>query len=83
MNGDVIVTDLTGRSDQYDHIVMASHADQTLKMLADPSAGDSSISEHSATAETLRYFIQTIASCRNDAQSGRSWNYIGCSGQHE
>ena len=34
----VIVTDLNGHSERYDHVVMASHADQALAMLADPSA---------------------------------------------
>ena len=43
MNGGVIVTDSTGQSERYDHVVMASHADQSLKMLADPSAGEQNL----------------------------------------
>ena len=33
----VIITDLKGRSEAFDHVVMASHADQALAMLTDPS----------------------------------------------
>ena len=33
----VVVGDSHGRSDSYDHVVIASHSDQALAMLADPS----------------------------------------------
>ena len=36
MNDGVVVTDSKGHSERYDHVVMASHADQALKMLSRP-----------------------------------------------
>lgn len=36
-NGKVHVTDITGNTDVFDQVVLASHTDQSLAMLADPS----------------------------------------------
>ena len=33
----IMLTDSNGHTDRYDHVVMATHADQALAMLADPS----------------------------------------------
>ena len=77
MNGSVIVTGSTGRSEQYDHIVMASHADQTLKMLADPSAGEQ---QH---LSAFRYSRNLAVLHTDDSFMPKrraiwsSWNYIG------
>jgi predicted NAD/FAD-binding protein len=73
----VIVTDLKGRSETFDHVVMASHADQTLAMLVDPSPREKTLlgsfrySRNLAVLHTDRGFMPK----RRAVWS--SWNYIG------
>jgi uncharacterized protein len=75
-NGPVI-TDSTGRSERYDHVVMAAHADQTLGMLTDASASERELlgafrySRNLAVLHTDDSFMPT----RRAVWS--SWNYIG------
>lgn len=42
-NGTVAVTDITGNTDIFDQVVLASHTDQSLAMLADPSDSERDI----------------------------------------
>ncbi len=39
-NGGVKVTDVSGRAEHFDHVIFASHADETLKLLADADASE-------------------------------------------
>ena len=77
MNEEVIVTDFKGHSERYDHVVMASHADQTLKMLTDPSPAERDLlgafrySRNLAALHTDESFMPK----RRAVWS--SWNYIG------
>ena len=77
INGGVVVTDAARQSERYDHVVMASHADQSLKMLADPSAGEQTL------LGTFRY-SRNLAVLHTDESFmpkrravWSSWNYIG------
>ena len=77
INGGVVVTDSTGQSERYDHVVMASHADQSLKMLADPSAGEQTLLgafRHSRNLAVL-HTDESFMPKRRAVWS--SWNYIG------
>jgi len=72
-----VVTDARGHSERYDHVVMASHADQTLDMLA-----DASVSER-ALLGAFRY-SRNLAVLHTDASFmprrravWASWNYLG------
>ncbi len=77
MNEGVVVTDSKGRSERYNHVVVASHADQTLKLLADPSAAERDLlgafrySRNLAALHTDESFMPK----RRTVWS--SWNYIG------
>lgn len=42
-NDHVIVTDTNGKSEEFDHVILACHADQALRLLAEPSDDDKKI----------------------------------------
>jgi uncharacterized protein len=73
----VIVTDLKGCSEHYDHVVMASHANQTLAAIADPTAKERDLlgafrySRNLAVLHTDESFMPKRRSVWS------SWNYIG------
>jgi predicted NAD/FAD-binding protein len=77
INGDVIITDSTGHSERFDHVVMANHADQALAALADPSTKERELlgtfrySRNLAVLHTDETFMPE----RRAVWS--SWNYIG------
>ena len=78
MKKGVVVTDSKGHAEQDDHVVMASHADQVLKMLTDPSNAERDLlgafrySRNLAALHTDESFMPK----RRAVWS--SWNYIGC-----
>ena len=77
INGGVIVTDSTGHSERFDHVVLASHADQALATIADPSTKERELlgmfrySRNLAVLHTDETFMPE----RRAVWS--SWNYIG------
>jgi predicted NAD/FAD-binding protein len=75
----VIVTDMNDCSERYDHVVMASHADETLKMLTDPSAGERELLRQFRYSRNLAvlHTDDTLMPKRRAVWS--SWNYIGSS----
>jgi predicted NAD/FAD-binding protein len=79
---ETIVTDATGRSERYDHVVIATHADQALAMLADPSAAERDLlgafrySRNFAVLHTDDSFMPK----RRAVWS--SWNYLGAGQAH-
>jgi uncharacterized protein len=76
----VVVTAADGSSETYDHVVMAAHSDQSLRLLADASAqerkllGDIRYEQNHAILHT----DQTMMPKRRRAWA--SWNYISESG---
>jgi len=75
--GGVTIIDSKGQSARYDHVVMATHADQALSALADPSPRESDLlgafrySRNLAALHTDESFMPK----RRAVWS--SWNYIG------
>ena len=73
----VLVRDSTGAEDRFDHVVMAAHADQTLRMLADPSEAERQI------LGRFTYFPNTVHLHHDPSLMPRSrshwatWNYAG------
>lgn len=71
-----LVHESNGRSDQYDHVIIATHSDQALRLLADPSKAESSI------LGDIRYkpnqvFLHRDASLMPRRKSvWSSWNYM-------
>jgi uncharacterized protein len=77
INDGVIVTDSRGQSERFDHVVMASHADQTLAQISDPSANERDLlgavrySRNLAVLHTDESFMPKRRSVWS------SWNYMG------
>ncbi|MEZ5995398.1 MAG: FAD-dependent oxidoreductase [Hyphomonadaceae bacterium] len=71
------VRDAAGRSDRYDNVVIATHADEALAMLEDPSAGEK------ALLGAFRYTKNRAVLHTDHALMPRrrslwaSWNYVG------
>lgn len=75
--GGVILTDQHGQTHEFDQVIMASHAHDTLKMLADPSESEREILRaFSYTDNTVVMHTDTnLMPKRKHAWS--SWNYMG------
>ena len=77
IGGRVAVTDCHGHTDTFDHVVMASHSDQTLAMLANPSAVECEI------LSAIRYTKNDVWLHRDPElmpkrrNAWASWNYLG------
>lgn len=78
MNNGVIVTDSTGQSERYDHVVMGSHADQSLKMLADPSSREQNFLGAFRYSRNLAVLHTDESFMPKRRAVWSSWNYIGC-----
>lgn len=76
-NGRVIITDTHGQSDSFSDVVVATHADQALKLLTDPDE------QEQALLGAFRYTDNTAVLHSDAALMPRrkrvwsSWNYIG------
>ena len=73
----VIVTDLKGQSERYDHVVMASHADQTLAAIADPSSGERNLLGAFRYSRNLAVLHTDESFMPKRRAVWSSWNYIG------
>ncbi|GAB4576853.1 MAG: NAD/FAD-binding protein [Roseibium sp.] len=75
-NGQVSVTDATGHTDVFDHVVLASHTDQSLAMLGDPSDQERDI------LGAMRYRPNEVYLHRDESLMPKrkrvwaSWNYM-------
>jgi predicted NAD/FAD-binding protein len=75
-NGKVIIRDMTGQTDVFDHVILASHTDQSLAMLGDPSPQEREI------LGAIRYRPNEVYLHRDEALMPRSrrvwasWNYL-------
>jgi len=78
----VIIADATGGEDTFDQVIMASHADQTLRILADPSDAERRI------LGGFRYYGNTLylhhdVSLMPEARSRwATWNYFATPDDH-
>jgi len=79
----VLVRDRSGSVEIYDQVVVASHADQALKMLDDPSADESALlgAMRYGANEVILHTDQALMPRRKRAWS--SWNYVGHRGERD
>jgi uncharacterized protein len=77
LNGGVIVADSTGQSERYDHVVLGSHADQSLRMLADPSDGEKALLGAFRYSRNLAVLHTDDSFMPKRRAVWSSWNYIG------
>jgi uncharacterized protein len=80
VDGRVIVTDLRGRSERFDHAVMATHADQALDMLADPTHGERHVLGSFQYSRNLAVLHSDDSFMPKRRSVWSSWNYIGSRG---
>ncbi|WP_417709453.1 NAD(P)/FAD-dependent oxidoreductase [Roseibium aggregatum] len=75
-NGQVLVRDESGHQDVFDHVILASHTDQSLSMLGDPSPQEREI------LGSIRYRPNEVYLHRDEALMPKrkkvwaSWNYM-------
>jgi uncharacterized protein len=72
-----IVTDSRGGTEHYDHVIMATHADQTLAMLADPSPGERELLGSFRYSRNLAVLHSDVTFMPKRRPVWSSWNYIG------
>jgi hypothetical protein len=73
----VFVTDSDGRTERYDHVVVATHADQALAMLADPSAREGELLSAFRYSRNLAVLHTDESFMPKRRAVWSSWNYIG------
>lgn len=80
--GKVRVVDTTGGEDVFDHVVVASHADQALAMLSDADADERALlGAFSYTRNEAVLHTDTVMMPRK-RNWWSSWNYLGHTGDH-
>jgi predicted NAD/FAD-binding protein len=77
----VIVTDAEGRSEAFDHVVMASHADQSLRMLRDASTREKCLLGAFRYSRNLAVLHTDDSFMPQRRSVWSSWNYIGRRGR--
>ena len=74
------MTDVAGGSERYDHVVMATHADQALAMLADPSSSERDLLGAFRYSRNLAVLHTDDSFMPKRRAVWSSWNYIGSAG---
>lgn len=75
--GGVIVTDDQGRSEHFDHVVLASHADQALAALTDASAQERQILSTFRYSKNLAILHTDESFMPKRRAVWSAWNYLG------
>ena len=75
--GGVVVTDSRGGSSRYDHVVMATHADQALSALADPTSDETELLGAFRYSRNLAVLHSDPSFMPRRRAAWSSWNYIG------
>jgi uncharacterized protein len=72
----VVVHDSHGRSEIYDHVVIASHSDQALAMLQDADTGERAILGAIGYAPNTVYLHRDVALMPRRRRAWASWNFL-------
>lgn len=73
----VVVTDVRGRKESFDHVVVATHADQALAMLGDPSSRERRLLGAFRYSRNLAVLHSDEAFMPRRRAVWSSWNYVG------
>jgi predicted NAD/FAD-binding protein len=73
----VIVTDSRGGTERYDHVVMATHADQALASLADPTPPERELLGGFRYSRNLAVLHSDVSFMPKRRAAWSSWNYMG------
>lgn len=80
--GAVKVRDAAGGEDVFDHIVIAAHADQALKMLADPTPDERALLGSFSYSRNEAVLHADAVMMPKKRTWWSSWNYLGHTGDH-
>ncbi len=75
--GRVLITDLEGQIETFDHVVIAAHADQALEMLGDPSESERHLLSAFRYSRNAAVLHDDPALMPRRRQTWSSWNYLG------
>ena len=78
-DGTVRITDVDGDSRVFDHVVFACHANQTLRLLHQPSAEESRLLSPFGYARNRAVLHRDTSLMPQSKRAWASWNYIGAS----
>ena len=73
----VVVTDSRGGSSRYDHVIMATHANQALSALADPTSDETALLGAFRYSRNLAVLHSDPGFMPRRRAAWSSWNYIG------
>lgn len=79
IGGKVLVVDWQGEQWQFDHIVFACHADQTLKLLSDPRPAESDLLNAFRFERNRAVLHSDTRLMPRNRRVWSSWNYMGSS----
>lgn len=74
--GQVVLEDLHGKRETFDHVVLACHADQALEMLAQPTAEESSLLRHFPYQRNRAILHSDSSLMPKRQRAWASWNYL-------
>ncbi|MBO6784610.1 MAG: FAD-dependent oxidoreductase [Alphaproteobacteria bacterium] len=74
--GSVTITDVAGRNHDFDHVVIAAHADEALAMLAEPSADETELLGAIPYTRNRAYLHRDAERMPRRRAVWASWNYI-------
>ncbi|MDB5617425.1 FAD-dependent oxidoreductase [Tardiphaga sp.] len=72
----VVIHDSHGRTETYDHVVVASHSDQALAMLSDPSAEETAILGDIGYSPNVVYLHRDARLMPKRKNAWASWNFL-------
>src|SRR6201995_5828998 len=72
----VVVHDSHGRGDHYDHVVIASHSDQALKMLSDADAAERAVLGAIGYSPNIVYLHRDTRLMPKSKRAWASWNFL-------
>src|ERR1700682_2246768 len=72
----VVVNDSHGRSDSYDHVVIASHSDQALAMLSDADRRERAVLGAIGNAPNTVYLHRDVRLMPKRRRAWASWNFL-------
>ena len=75
-NNKVEVTDQNGNTEVYDHVVMASHADESLKILSDATHEEKAILSNFTYQKNIAYLHRDVSLMPKNKNAWASWVYL-------
>jgi predicted NAD/FAD-binding protein len=75
----VLVTDVTGHVERFDQVVLACHADQSLRLLQEPSARERSVLGAFSYTRNVAVLHSDPSFMPQRRKAWSSWNYLGVS----